>query len=426
MLCLLAHGSVSQEIVERISQKQSFSALDLDCIATAVCRMHFSRIYYGTNENLEATLRRLDRKGRIPGMAAACVKAISEQGPGGGVVVHGRIALRYKTVSRLVVSAMRRAGYRIMKLNHPAADPDAILLDGRKASLATLLRILDARRRFLIGSFGRENDSCAIAALSILDKVPEADILVHMDRPGLDRWGRVFDDHGIETVEWTPYEPHFTEEMVDVVGVAAIPQKANPKNMHAVCVRFFRYRMLLHYLRGGIRVDADTIVLSDPEELVPFNDEFVISAYTKTQACCGVISCTARHPFVRHWYTGMSGRGDVCEEWYFNMRMRRNWNIRYVPHTQPFIYDMVVPGQRRRKRMWSAAAAWDPGSKWASVAHYHSARDSRVRGSRQYRYMSTGDIMDFPISGEGSGNRIVTRMREVVEKYDLVEQAGEA
>ena len=34
--------------------------------------------------------------------------------------------------------------------------------------------------------------------------------------------------------------------------------------------------------------------------------------------------------------------------------------------------------------------------------------------------------MDFPINGEGSGNRIVARMREVVEKYDLVERAKEA
>lgn len=426
MLCLLANGLVSRELVGRILQKQGFYDLDLDRITRSVCRVHFSRIYYGTRENLEATLRRLDRKGRISGVAAACVKAISEQELGGGIVVHGRIALRNKTILRIVVLALRRAGYRIMKLNQRADNPNAILLDGREASLTTLLRILDARRKFLIGSFGRENDSCAIAALSILDKVPEADILIHMDCPGLDRWGGVFGDHGIETIEWTPYEPHFTKEMVDAVGRSAIPKKANPKNMHAVCVRFFRYRMLLHYLRGGNRVDADTIALSDPEELVPFNNEFVISAYTKTQACCGVISCTARHPLVRHWYMGMSGRRDVCEEWYFNMRMRRNWDIRYVHHTQPFIYDMVVPGQRRKKRMWSAAAAWDPESKWASIAHYHSAGDKRVRGSRQYRYMSASDIMDFPINGEGSGNRIVTRMREVVEKYDLVERAGEA
>ena len=427
MLCLLAHGLVDQELVRRIVQKPGFSALDLDRIATAACQMHFSRIHCGTNRNLEATLRQLNRRGRITSMATACAKALSEQALTGGIVVHGRISLRDDVIRRIVTRILQCAGYRIMKLNQRDDNPNAILLDGRKATLTTLLRILDTRRKFLVGSFGKENDSCAVAALSILDKVPEADILVHMDRPGLDRWGGVFGDHGIETMEWTPYEPHFTGEMVDAVGRNAIPQKANPKNMHAVCVRFFRYRMLLHYLRGGIRVDADTIVLSDPEELVPFNNEFVISAYSKTQACCGIISCTARHPLVLHWYRGMLGRKDVCEEWYFNMRVRRGrWNIRYVHHTQPFITDTPVPGQRRKVRKLRLAAVWNPKTKWAPIAHYHGSWDDRVQGDPRYRYMSASDIMDFPINGEGSGNRIVARMREVVEKYDLVERAKEA
>lgn len=428
MLCLLTHGLVNQELVGRIVQKPGFSALDLDRIAVEVCRMHFSRIYYGTKSNLEATLRRLDRKGRITSMATACAKALSEQALTGGIVVHGRISMQHDVIRRIVTRTLQSAGYRIMKLNRRADNPNAILLDGRKANLTTLLRILDTRRKFLVGSFGKENDSCAVAALSILDKVPEADILVHMDRPGLDRWGGVFDNHGIETIEWTPYEPHFTEEMVDAVGKYAIPKKANPKDMHAVCVRFFRYRMLLHYLRGGMRVDADTIVLSDPEQWVPFNNEFVISAYSKTQACCGIISCTARYPLILRWYRGMLGRKDVCEEWYFNMRVRRSRpaNIRYVHHTQPFIVDAPVPGQRRKTRELRLAAIWNSRTKWASIAHYHGSWDDRVQGEPRYRYMSASDIMDFPIDGEGSGNRIVARMREVVEKYDLVERAKEA
>lgn len=397
--------------------------MDMDGIAAGILCHHFKRLWRRHKRNLSNTLRHAGRTGRVPSIANGCMLELSEGVLGqDALIIEGRI-LSYPEAAGTFVDALRATGYTTMAF---ACSSKGVTRADTPYDPEYLSDWIGRRRRFTIGSFGRENDACAISALSVIDMVPSADVLVHMDSAGLHRWGETLSEHGIQTVEWSPYDPVFSEEMIRIVGQGNIPSKADPDDIHAVCVRFFRWRMLLHYLRGGIRMDADTLVVSDPEGWDAWGDEFVISCYNKNYACCGVTACRANHSILPHWYSGMADKGDICEEKYFNHRVWRDpWNVRVVHGTQLFAHDVRLRGSRRKVRQWRDQAAWDTDLKWSSIIHYHSGRDRRVSGTPQYRYMSIGDIVRFPLEGDGRDNIVVGRMREIVDKYDLVARLGE-
>jgi len=289
--------------------------------------------------------------------------------------------------------------------------------------------------RYLFGSFGKGNDMCVIAALSLLDQAPYADIQVTLDRPGAKKWAPILTANGVEVEAWTPGDPAPARvaELIEVRGLPPLPKPivddfyADHDALNSACVAYFQLRMLQLYIRGGARLDADTLTFWDPGGwLEPRSTaEFSVAAYTRAQACCGIVSCRRRHPLLLDWYRRRARRLDMSEEPFFNARLKRwrhQWPIRFLHFTMPTIFDVHDKSALRgRWRMAKPDVIWNPDTRLeAPVLHYvHSGQDSRIPGSPPYRFMTVRDVLDFPLDGAGAGNIVIGRARRVVERFGL-------
>jgi len=289
--------------------------------------------------------------------------------------------------------------------------------------------------KYLFGSFGKGNDMCVIAALSLLDQAPYADIRVTLDRPGAKAWGPALAANGVEVEAWTPGDPtpDRVAELIAAKGLPPLPEPASEDfyadsaSLNSACVAYFQLRMLQLYIRGGARLDADTLTFWDPGGWLEPRSlaGFSVAAYSRSQACCGIVSCRRRHPLLLDWYRRRARRLDMSEEPFFNARLKRwrhRWPIRFLHFTMPTIFDVRDrSAPRGRRRVVRPDTMWDPSTRLgAPVLHYaHSGRDSRVPGSPPYRFMTVRDVLDFPLDGAGSGNMVVRRARQVAERFDL-------